>query len=167
MNKLIFAGLTGFLLIFIFLIYNYRIAGLMASISLIIYVLIILSIVKILGITLTLASIAGLILSIGMAIDANILIFERIQDELKSGEKIGNASKTGFKKSWSAIWDSNVTGLIVAIILFIFGINLIKGFGLMLAIGIIVSLFSVMWISRILVFVLAEKIKDKKFFIGK
>ena len=167
LDKLIFAWLIGFLLIFIFLIYTYRIAGLMASIALILYVLIILAIVKFLCITLTLASIAGLILSIWMAIDANILIFERINDELKNWEKIDRATNVGFKKSWSAIWDSNVTGLIVALILFIFGINLIKGFWLMLALGILVSLFSVMWISRILVFVIAEKAKNSKIFIGK
>jgi len=167
LDKLIFAGLAWFLLIFIFLIYFYRISGIMSSIALILYVIIILTVVKFFWITLTLASIAGLILSIWMAIDANILIFERIQDELKSWEKIEKAAKIGFKKSWSAIWDSNVTGLIVALILFIFGINLIKGFWLMLAIWIIVSLFSVMWISRILVFVVAEKAKNEKNFIWK
>jgi len=167
LDKLIFAGLTGFLLIFIFLIYVYRLSGFLASVSLILYVIIILTIVKFLWITLTLASIAGLILCIWMAIDANILIFERIHDELKSWEKISKATKIWFKKSWSAIWDSNVTGLIVALILFIFWINLIKGFWLMLAIWIMVSLFSVMWISRILIFLAAEKSKSTKYFIWK
>ena len=167
LQKLIVSGLIGFLLIFIFLIYFYRISWLMASIALVMYILIILAIVKYFEITLTLASIAGLILSVGMAIDANVLIFERIHDELKAGEKIAKSSKVWFKKSWSAIWDSNVTGLIVALILFVFGINMIKWFGLMLALWIIVSLFSVMWISRILVFVVAEKAKNSKIFIGK
>lgn len=167
LNKLIFAGLAWFLLIFIFLIFFYRVSGIMASIALVLYVVIILAIVKFFGITLTLASIAGLILSIWMAIDANILIFERVHDELDKWEKIEKASKVWFKKSWSAIWDSNVTGLIVALILFVFGINLIKGFWLMLALWIIVSLFSVMWISRILVFVVAEKAKNSKIFIWK
>jgi len=167
LDKLIMAGLTGFLLIFVFLIYTYRLSGFLASVSLIIYVLIILAIVKVLWITLTLASIAGLILSIWMAIDANILIFERIIDELNSWEKIVNAAKIWFKKSWSAIWDSNVTGLIVAIILFIFWINLIKWFWLMLALWIIVSLFSVMKISKVLVFLASEKSKNTKIFIWK
>jgi preprotein translocase subunit SecD len=167
LDKLIFAWLTWFLLIFIFLITVYRLAGFLASISLILYVIIILVIIKSLGITLTLASIAGLILSIWMAIDANILIFERIQDELRKWEKIVNATKTWFKKSWSAIWDSNVTGLIVALILFIFWINIIKWFWLMLALWIIVSLFSVMRISRVLIFLAAEKVKNNKCFIGK
>lgn len=167
LDKLIIAGISGFILIFMFLIFTYRLAGFLASVSLILYVLIILFIVKILGITLTLASIAGLILSVWMAIDANILIFERIHDELKSWEKIISATKIWFKKSWSAIWDSNVTGLIVATILFIFWINIIKWFGLMLALWILVSLFSVMWISRVLVFLAAEKSKNTNSFVWK
>lgn len=167
LSKLLVAWSAWFLMIFIFLIFIYRLSWLLASIALLIYVAIILFIVKILWITLTLASIAGLILSIGMAIDANILIFERIRDEIKKGETIAKAAKIWFKKSWSAIWDSNVTGLIVAIILFVFWINLIKGFGLMLAIWIVVSLFSVMWVSRILIFVAAENAKKEAIFIGK
>jgi preprotein translocase subunit SecD len=122
----VIAGVAGFILIFIFLIAVYRTSGLMASISLLVYVMILLSLVKMLGIVLTLASVAGLILSIGMAIDANILIFERIKDEFKNTTNLHTASEAGFKKSWSAIWDSNITGLIVSLILFIFGINLIK-----------------------------------------
>ncbi len=167
LSKLLIAWATWFLMIFVFLIFVYRLSGFLASIALLIYVAIILTIVKFLWITLTLASIAGLILSIGMAIDANILIFERIRDELGKWEKIAKASKIWFKKSWSAIWDSNVTGLIVAIILFIFWINLIKGFWLMLAIWIIVSLFSVMWISRVLVFLAANMCKKESRFIGE
>jgi preprotein translocase subunit SecD len=167
LNKLIYSGLTGFLLIFIFLIWIYRLSGFLASVALVLYVIIILAIVKILWITLTLASIAGLILSIWMAIDANILIFERIRDELNNWEKISQSAKIWFKKSWSAIWDSNVTGLIVAMILFIFWINMIKWFGLMLGLWILVSLFSVMWISRILIFLAAEKSKSTKVFLWK
>ena len=167
LEKLLIAWVTGFILIFIFLIAIYRVSGVLASISLFIYVMLVLSIVKTLGIVLTLASVAGLILSIGMAIDANILIFERIKDEFKNTTSLAQASRDGFKKSWSAIWDSNLTGFIVALILFIFGINLIKGFGFMLGLGILVSLFSVYWVSRILVFLAARVSKDKLKFIGK
>lgn len=167
LEKLVTAGLFGFLIIFIFLIFVYRTAGLIAATALLLYVILVLSVVKLFAITLTLASIAGLILSIGMAIDANILIFERIRDEIKKGKKLVDATTVWFTKSWSAIWDSNVTGFIVAMILFIFGINLIKGFGLMLAIGIVVSLFSAMWISRILLLIAAEKVKSSNMFIGK
>ncbi len=167
LQQLIVAWGTGFLLIFIFLIWTYRLSGLFASVALLLYVVIILSLVKVLWVTLTLASVAWLILSIGMAIDANILIFERIRDEINKWESsLVKASKVWFRKSWTAIWDSNVTGLIVALILFIFGINLIKWFGLMLAIWIVVSLFSVMRISRVLVFVGAKSSKKGKNFIG-
>jgi len=161
LQKLIIAWIAWFIAIFIFLIFTYRLSGFIASVSLFIYVMIILTLVKIFWIVLTLASIAWLILSIGMAIDANILIFERVREEIKIWKKLWNASIVWFKRSWSAIWDSNVTGFIVALILYIFWINMIKGFWLMLALWIIVSLFSVFWISRILV-VLASKTTDKK-----
>ncbi len=165
--KLIYAWLLWFLIIFVFLIFTYRLSWLMATISLFLYIVLILFIIKILGITLTLASIAWLILSIGMAIDANILIFERIKSEIKEWKSLRDASGIWFKKSWSAIWDSNVTWFIVAMILFIFWINLIKWFWLMLAIWIMVSLFTAMWISRILIILVANVVKNKNIFIGK
>ncbi len=166
LEKLIIAWVSGFIIIFIFLIFVYRVWGLMASISLFLYIILVLTIIKTLGIVLTLASIAGLILSIGMAIDANILIFERIKDELKKWKDLEESTTIWFKKSWTAIWDSNFTWLIVALILFIFGVNIIKGFWLMLAIWIVVSLFSAMWISRILLILISKVVKDKKNFIG-
>jgi len=167
LEKLIIAWTFWFLIIFVFLIYTYRISWLMASLSLFLYIVIVLSIIKMLWIVLTLASIAWLILSIGMAIDANILIFERIKDELNEWKSLRDASSIWFKKSWSAIWDSNVTWFIVAMILFIFWVNLIKWFWLMLALWIIVSLFSAMWISRILVVLVANVMKNTKMFIWK
>ncbi|MDD2907201.1 MAG: protein translocase subunit SecD [Candidatus Gracilibacteria bacterium] len=166
LEKLVIAGYAGFLLIFLFLVFTYRVSGLMAAVSLLLYVLIVLAIVKMFGIVLTLASIAGLILSIGIAIDSNILIFERIREELRRGNDIVLATDTGFRKTWSAIWDSNFTGLIVSFILFIFGVNLIKGFGLMLGLGIIVSLFTVMWISKVFLLLNSLLIKNKSTFIG-
>ncbi len=167
LEKLIYSWILWFIVIFLFLLVIYRLSWLMASISLFLYLLLVLAVVKSLWITLTLASIAWLILSIWMAIDANILIFERVKDEIKSWKNLRDASSIWFKKSWSAIWDSNVTWFIVALILFIFWINLIKWFWLMLAIWIIVSLFTAMWISRILVVLLANVIKNEKLFIGK
>lgn len=166
LKKLINAWVAWFILIFIFLIYVYRLSGFIASVSLFIYSTIVLMIIKFSWVVLTLASIAWLVLSIGMAIDANILIFERIKDELRWWKKLVNAIEIWFKKSWSAIWDSNVTWLIVALILFIFGINLIKWFWLMLWLWIIVSLFSVMWISKILILAVGTKFKNEKVFIG-
>lgn len=167
LEKLIVAWALWFLLIFVFLIYTYRLSGFVSSLALLMYIVIILFIVKSTWTVLTLASIAWLILSVGMAIDANILIFERIREEIALWKKLEEASNIGFKKSWSAIWDSNVTWLIVALILYIFGINMIKGFWLMLGIWIVVSLFSAMYISRIFVIMLAKSMKDKNYFIGK
>jgi preprotein translocase subunit SecD len=166
LEKLIFSWITGFLLILVFLVFVYRWAWFMSAIALLMYIAIVLTVIKALWIVLTLASIAWLILSVGMAIDANILIFERIKDELKNWKSLKEATPIWFKKSWSAIWDSNVTGFVVALILFIFGINMIKGFWLMLAIWIIVSLFSAMWISRILLVLLSDFMKSESRFIG-
>jgi preprotein translocase subunit SecD len=100
-----------------------------------------------------------------MAIDANVLIFERVKEELRNKTPIKKAVEIWFEHSWSAIWDSHITGIIIAIILFIFGINMIKWFGLMLGIGLVVSLFSAMWISRIFVILIANKkwISNKAF----
>ncbi len=156
LQKIAVAGAIGFSMIFVFLILIYRMSGFIAAIALFIYILIILGILKYFWIVLTLASIAGLILSIGIAIDANIIIFERIKDELKWWKDKQKAVKVGFDKSFTAIWDSNVTGLIVAMILFIFWINMIKWFGLILAIGILVSLFTVFSISRVFVRILSK-----------
>ena len=165
LEKLIFAWISWFLLILVFLIFVYRWAWFMSAVALLMYIAIVLTIIKAMWIVLTLASIAWLILSVGMAIDANVLIFERIKDELKNWKDIKEATLIWFKKSWSAIWDSNVTWFIVALILFIFGINMIKWFGLMLAIWIIVSLFSAMWISRILLVLLSDFMKNTNRYI--
>ena len=166
LQKLLVAGLTGFVLILVFLVYTYRLSGFIAGLALFIYIVIVLAILKTFGIVLTLASIAGLILSVGMAIDANILIFERVRAELREWNDLEKAVKTWFNRSWSAIWDSNVTGFIVATILFIFGINMIKGFGLILAIWIVVSLFSVMFISRVFIVLLSKNDMSLMKFIG-
>lgn len=165
LEKLIIAWVAWFILILVFLVSVYRFSWLMSAVALLMYVAIVLTLIKSLWVVLTLASIAWLILSIGMAIDANILIFERIKDELKTWKDLHEATLSWFKKSWSAIWDSNVTWLLVALILFIFGINMIKWFWLMLAIWIIVSLFSAMWISRVLLVLLADTMKSKNMFI--
>ncbi|NDK09851.1 protein translocase subunit SecD [Candidatus Gracilibacteria bacterium] len=167
LEKIIYAGMFGFLVILLFLIFTYRLAGFVSAIALFIYIVITLAILKQFGVVLTLASIAGLVLSIGIAIDANILIFERVKDELRQGSTIRESVKIGFEKSFSAIWDANITGLIVALILFVFGINLIKGFGFILGLGIIVSLFSVFFVSRLFIRLIARSDISQKVFIGK
>ena len=167
LEKIIFAGLLGFSIILIFLVVVYRFSGLIAAVALFIYIVITLAILKQFWVVLTLASIAWLVLSIGIAIDANILIFERVKDELRKWEDLRESVRVGFDKSFSAIWDANVTGLIVAIILFIFGINMIKGFGFILALWILVSLFTVFFISRLFIRLLSRSEVSQKNFIWK
>ena len=124
------AAIIGFLIIALFLILWYRLPGLIAVIALGIYVVIILSLFKLLPVTLTAAGIAGFIISIGIAVDANVLIFERVKEELRSGRTISDAVATGFSRAWFSIRDSNISSIITAIILFWFGTSLIKGFAL-------------------------------------
>ena len=166
LQKLIYSGLVGFLVIVGFLLYTYRITWVIASFALLLYVLLVLGIVKIFSIILTLASIAGLILSIGMAIDTNILISERIKDEIRDNKKIDDALKLWFKWAFTAVWDTHLTGFIVALVLYIFWINLIKWFGLMLGIGTIVSIFVFYNISRVFIFVFGKRGYSSKKFIG-
>lgn len=165
LEKMIDAWLSWFLLILVFLVFTYRLSWFISAVALLMYIMLVLAIVKSLWIVLTLASVAWLILSVGMAIDANILIFERLKDELRNWNDIVESTKLWFRWSWSAIWDTHVTWLIVSFILFIFGINMIKWFWLMLAIWLLVSLFSVMWISRVLIDLLAVTMKSKKTFV--
>ncbi len=161
------AGLIGLVAIVLFLTFYYRISGLLAGIALVIYAILLVAIFKAFGIVLSLASIAGMILSVGLAIDANILIFERTKEELRANSDLNRATSVGFGKSWTAIWDSHVTSLSSAVVLYIFGTSLIKGFGLALGIGILLSLFTAMWVSRILIsFVGAKFTHNIKAFIG-
>ena len=130
------------------------------------YAVILVALVKFFGVVLTLASIAGVILSIGLAIDANILIFERTYEALREKLPLNKAISIGFKHSWTAIWDSHITSFMSALILFLFGVSLIKGFGFMLGVGILLSLFTAMWISRILIAFTGKFIKDPKILVG-
>lgn len=148
LEKSLKAGLIGFLAIIIFLIIFYRFSGFLASLSLAIYVLIVLSLFKLIPVTLTLAGIGGFILSIGMAVDANILIFSRMREEQREGKSFSIALEEGFRRSWPSIRDGNLTTLIVALILFGLGTSFIKGFALTLSLGILVSMFSAMFITR-------------------
>lgn len=165
LEKLVIAWFSWFFLIFIFLVYAYRLSWLMSSIALILYVILVLTVVKFFWLVLTLASIAWLILSIWIAIDANILIFERIKEEIKKWNNLLDSTDIGFNKSWSAIWDSNFTWLLVSLILFIFWINMIKWFWLMLWIWIVISLFTAMYVSRVFLLWLSIILKDENKFI--
>lgn len=142
------AGLVGFALVAVFMIAWYRFAGLVASLALVLYVLITLAIMKVIPITLTASGIAGFILSIGMAVDANVLIFERVKEELRAGKTTREAVKTGFARAWNAIRDGHLTMIISSIILFWLGTGLVKGFALVFGLGVIVSLFSAISVTR-------------------
>ena len=147
-KKSMVAGLIGLMLIGLFMIIYYRLPGFLAVLALLVYTLITLAIFKLIPVTLTLAGIAGFILSVGMAVDANILIFERTKEELLAGKSISLAFEEGFKRAWSSIRDSNFSSLITAAILYYGTTGLVKGFAVTLAIGILVSMFTAITISR-------------------
>lgn len=156
LQKSLVAGLAGFLLVAIFMLIIYRLAGLLAVISLLFYGAIVFSLFKLVPITLTLAGIAGFLLSMGMAVDANVLIFERLKEELKNGESFGRAVSEGFSRAWSSIRDSNISTLLTCLILAWFGTSIIKGFAITLGLGILVSMFSGIVITRVLIEVVAR-----------
>lgn len=147
-QKSLVAGFWGLIMVAIFMILIYRLPGILAVCALLIYTAVALALFKIIHATLTLAGIAGFILSIGMAVDANVLIFERLKEELRAGRGLAAAVDEGFRRAWSSIRDSNISSLITCAILFWFGSSIIKGFALTLAIGILVSMFSAITITR-------------------
>jgi preprotein translocase subunit SecD len=144
------AGAVGLGVVLAFMIIYYRLPGLLAGLALVIYALITFAIFKNpwQPVTLTLAGIAGFILSIGMAVDANILIFERMKEEVRLGRTLGSAVEAGFSRAWSSIWDSNVSTWITCAILYYFGTGIVKGFALTLAIGVAVSMFTALTVTR-------------------
>lgn len=156
-QKSLVAGLLGFLVIVVFMIILYGRLGVIASGALFVYALLLLALFRLIPVTLTLAGIAGLILSIGMAVDANILIFERMKEELRRGRTRDMAINLGFSRAWLSIRDSNVASLITSAILYYFGTGMIRGFALTLALGVIVSMFSAIVVTRTLVQVFYKK----------
>ena len=145
------AGTIGALLVIIFMLIYYRYFGVFASIALIIYIVFTLAVFKIIPITITLAGLAGLIITIGMAVDANILIFERIKEELKKGLSRTSAIEEGFRRAWLSIRDSNMSSAITAIILYSLTSSFVKGFAVSLLIGVLVSMFSAITTTRVLI----------------
>ncbi|MBD2653052.1 protein translocase subunit SecD [Synechocystis sp. FACHB-383] len=148
------AGFVGLALVLIFMAVYYRLPGIVADVSLVIYAVLTLAAFALVGVTLTLPGIAGFILSIGMAVDANVLIFERTREELRGGNTLYRSVESGFFRAFSSILDSNVTTLIACAALFWFGSGLVKGFALTLAIGVMVSLFTALTCSRTLLLVI-------------
>lgn len=147
-EKSLTAGLIGLLLVSIFMVFYYRLPGLLAVGALVVYSLMMIALFKLIPVTLTLAGIAGFILSIGIAVDANILIFERMKEELRRGRQLPSAVEIGFSRAFTSIRDSNVASLLMAGVLYAFGSGTIKGFALVLALGVAVSLFSAITVSR-------------------
>lgn len=143
-----FAGILGLGLVMLFMIIMYRAPGVIADIALILYSLMLFALFKAIPVTLTLAGIAGFILSIGMAVDANILIFERMKEELRAGRNLFTAINSGFDRAWTSILDSNMTTIIACLILYYFGTSVVKGFALTLAMGVIISMFSAITITK-------------------
>jgi len=147
------AGLIAILLVMLFMIVYYRLPGLLASLALVFYVTLVLALFKLIPVTLTLAGIGGFVLSIGMAVDANVLIFERMKEEFRTGQTLGAAVEAGFNRAWTAIRDSNITTFIVCIILILVGNSIafggsVKGFGLTLLIGVAVSMITAIVVTR-------------------
>jgi len=150
----IYAGMAGLFLVLVFMIVYYRLLGVVADIALIVYAIVTFALFSLLGVTLTLPGIAGFILSIGIAVDANVLIFERTREELLAGRSLYKSVEAGFNRAWSSILDSNVTTLIACGALFWLGSGLVKGFAVTLGVGVIVSMFTAITCSRVLLLTL-------------
>jgi preprotein translocase subunit SecD len=163
-QKSLIAGAIGAAMIIIFMLLYYRLSGLVACMALIIYTVVLLAIFKLVPITLTLPGVAAFIVSLGMAVDANVLIFERMKEELRAGRTIGAAVEAGFSRAWPAIRDSNVTTFIACIILAWFGTTMgafmVSGFAITLFIGVALSMFSAITISRMFLLLMVQMVKS-------
>ena len=167
-SKSIFASFVAIILVILFMIFQYKGSGIIASLALLIYIIIVLAVFKLIPVTITLAGIAGLILSIGAAVDANILIFERTKEESQMGKGKITAIQEGFRRAWSSIRDSNFSTIITSIILIWFGSGIVRGFAVTLLIGILDSMFSAITISQTLLLLFSNfKFKLPKFRLKK
>ncbi len=171
LRKSLIAGMAGIILVILFMVLYYRLPGALACVALIIYGILVLAAFKLIPVTLTLAGIAAFILSLGMAVDANVLIFERLKEELRAGRPLGGAIEAGFSRAWSAIRDSNLTTIIVCIILYWMGSMLaeprVMGFALTLGIGVLLSMFTAIVVTRTFLRILiGTGIANKPWFFG-
>ena len=156
LDRSVRAGIVGAILVTLFMVAYYRLPGLVAAVALALYTALVLAIFKLIPVTLTLSGIAGFILSVGMAVDANILIFERSKEELRGGLTLTSAIQIGFSRAWNSIRDSNVSTLITCFVLWQFGSGIVRGFALTLAIGVLVSMFSAITVSRTMLLLLVR-----------
>ena len=167
LNQTLFAGAIGIGLVLLFMLVYYRLPGLIACFALVYYGIAVLAVMRIIPVTLTLAGIASFVLSVGMAVDANILIFERTKEELRAGKTLATAVEAGFNRAWNSIFDSNVSSLITASILYFGGSSTIKGFALVLIIGVATSMFTAVTVSRTLLrFVVKQPFAQKAWLFG-
>jgi preprotein translocase subunit SecD len=164
LDKSLKAGIIGLIAVLIFMLGYYRLPGLIADLSLVIYMMLVLGTMSLLGAVLTLPGIAGLALSVGMAVDANVVTYERIKEELRFGKTLGAAIEAGFKRAFWAIFDSNLTTLIAAGVLMYFGTGPIKGFAVTLSIGIIASVLLVLTFTRYMLILFSNITKEPKFY---
>ena len=166
LDRAIQAGIIGVALVMLFMLFRYRLCGLVADIALTIYIMIVVLLLALTGAQLTLPGVAGIILGIGMAVDANVVIFERIREEVKNGRPIGSAVRKGFSNALSAIIDSNVTTIIAAVVLYAFGTGSVRGFALTLGIGVATSLVTAVFVTHKLLDIFADiGIKNQKLYV--
>ncbi|MDI9485446.1 MAG: protein translocase subunit SecD [Bacillota bacterium] len=154
------AGIIGAVLVLIYIALYYRLPGLVADLALLIYIVIVLGILSAIDAVLTLPGIAGIILSIGMAVDANVLIFERVKEELAEGKRLRSAIEAGFSRAFTTILDSNITTLITAAVLFIVGTGGVRGFAVTLGVGILISMFTALFVTRLLLDLMVDRRPD-------
>ena len=167
LKKSLVAGAIGLGAVIIFMLVFYRFLGLVASLALLIYTGLMITIFKMFGITLSLSGIAGFILSIGMAVDANVLIFERTKEEIRNGRTVINSLDEGFKRAWTSIRDGNISSLLTASILYLMGTGFVKGFAATLFIGVVVSMFTAVVITRtMLKFIISDWIHERTWMVG-
>ena len=166
LDRAIQAGIIGVALVMLFMLFRYRLCGLVADIALTIYIMIVVLLLALTGAQLTLPGVAGIILGIGMAVDANVVIFERIREEVRNGRPIGSAVRKGFSNALSAIIDSNVTTIIAAVVLYAFGTGSVRGFALTLGIGVATSLVTAVFVTHKLLDIFADLgIKNQKLYV--
>ncbi|MBC7233088.1 MAG: protein translocase subunit SecD [Chloroflexi bacterium] len=168
------AGIIGVIIVLLFMLVYYRLHGIVADIALVLYALVTFSLFKLIPVTLTLPGVAGFLFSVGTAVDANILIFERMKEELRQGKRFGSAIQAGFDRAWTSIRDSNLSTLITCVILYWFGSNfgasMVKGFAVTLFLGVLVSMFTAITVTRTIIRTLyaigGENLRDSKWLIG-
>jgi len=157
LDSSLLAGGIAIVLVILFMLLHYRLPGAVASFALIYYAILVYALFRLIPVTLTLAGIAGFVLSVGMAVDANILIFERTKEELRLGKSLPQAIEAGFARAWNSILDSNVSSLITAMILYLFGSSVIQGFALVLIVGVLASMFTAITVTRTILRILVKQ----------